>query len=387
MEELRVLGLLCLALSGAGALEVTIPQREYEFARGDNITLPCRFKSKLTNPGLVIISWSLEGLQAGAEETLILSYYSNNKHTDIKAVYEGRVSVLADVATGKADLRLASITLADNKMFQCRIQIPGDDEGTPADTARLVVLVAPSKPLCAIQGNAVYGQNINVTCFSEEGSPPPVYKWVEHDVNNNLRPRDPRTTEKNGALTLYNITRETSGFFVCTSSNKIRSASCNLTLAVMPPTMNVAAVAGGIAAGAGALILLGILIYCCCCREKKGKQEEYAMGVQEDEYRDKAPERNGESRAERQDDYDERSERGHDRRSEYDDRRSEYDDRRSEYDDRRRDYDDRRSDYDDRRSDYSDRRERYDDRRYDDDDRARPPAPPNNKPQRMDYDD
>lgn len=45
-----------------------------------------------------------------------------------------------DVATGKADLKLNFITLTDNKVFECRVQIPGDDEGKLADTAKLVVL-------------------------------------------------------------------------------------------------------------------------------------------------------------------------------------------------------------------------------------------------------
>lgn len=150
--------------------------------------------------------------------------------------------------------------------------------------------------------------------------------------------------------------------------------------------------------------------------------------MHEEEYRDKEPARNGESRnpdgqediqnyddssvrspPDRRDHYEERSERDYDRRSDYDDgrsdyndRRRDYDDRRSDYDDRRSDYDDRRRDYDDRRSDYDDRRDRYNDRyddrrdrRYDDDRYDEPyddrdsdrPRVPNNKPERRDYDD
>lgn len=41
-------------------------------------------------------------------------------------------------------------------------------------------------------------------------------------------------SSENGVLSLYNITAETSGFFICTSTNEIKSATCNLTLAVMP---------------------------------------------------------------------------------------------------------------------------------------------------------
>ena len=37
-----------------------------------------------------------------------------------------------------------------------------------------------------------------------------------------------------GILSLYNISMDTSGYFICTSKNKIRSASCNITLKVLP---------------------------------------------------------------------------------------------------------------------------------------------------------
>ncbi|XP_023270348.1 cell surface A33 antigen-like [Seriola lalandi dorsalis] len=374
--KISSLTLLCLVLSGVGALNVNIPLETYEHARGDNITLPCSFKPSkpLTPEKLVIISWSAEAEKANAKETLILTHYSTGT-TDIKSLYEGRVSVDIDIPSGKADLKLSSITLADNKVFECRVQIPKDDEGKPADTARLVVLVAPSTPICKIQGKTEYGQNINLTCLSEEGSPPPTYKWESRDVQNAPRAAHPRTTTNGGILSLYNISKETSGFFICTSSNKIRSATCNVTLAVMPPSMNIGSTAGIIAAVVAFLIILIIVIYCCCCR-KKNKEEEYAMGVREEEFHDKEPvsetgraDGQDDKPADRRDRYEERSERGYDHRKDYDDRRSDYDDRRSDYDDRRSNYDDRRSDYNDRRSDYNDRRSDYEDRRTDYDDR------------------
>lgn len=70
----------------------------------------------------------------------ILTFYSTKARPDIAADYEGRVSHDIDIATGKANLKISKITLAENKEFQCRVLIPGDDEGTPADNARLVVL-------------------------------------------------------------------------------------------------------------------------------------------------------------------------------------------------------------------------------------------------------
>ncbi|KAI4830906.1 hypothetical protein KUCAC02_002507 [Chaenocephalus aceratus] len=388
-RRMYTLTLLSLVLSGVGAIVVSIPEKVYEFARGDNITIPCTFKPK-GPPKYVVILWSVEAAVVGAKEINIVTYYSDDDTTDIKALYEGRLSLDVDVPAGKANLKLSNIKLEDNKLFECRLLIPLDDEGTPAATTRLVVLVAPSTPICKMQGKAEYGKNVNLTCLSKEGSPTPTYTWQSQDVRSMPRVRDPRTTDKGGILSLYNISKDTSGYYVCTSTNKIRSASCNITLTVMPPSMNIGSTAGIIGGVVALLIVLIIVIYCCCCKKKK-KEEEYAMGVREEEFSDKEPARNGDGRrpdghedpqgyddssvrrspVERNDRNEERSERDYDRRKDNEDGRSDYNDRRSDYDDRRSDYDDRRSDYDDRRDRPSDRNERYDDDPHHDDRRDR----------------
>ncbi|KAM6979918.1 glycoprotein A33 (transmembrane), paralog a [Aplochiton taeniatus] len=424
-----------------GAIQVTIPQKLYEVARGDNVTIPCSFIPKTPKPGTVIVTWSLVEDITTAQESTVINYFSNSDTLDVTDQYKGKASLDIDIATGKANLQLAAVTLDENHIFRCHILIPGDNAGKPEANTRLVVLVAPSTPDCKVVGNMEYGQDITLTCKSAEGSPDPAYKWAIRDVNNQTRAPDPKTTDLGGVLSLFNISLTTSGYYTCTSSNKIRSASCSLTLKVMPPSMNVgstAAIIGGVAA---AVLLLVVIIYCCCRRKKKEEAEEYAMGAPEaaefhddkeepaanggkvrDEALRGAPERDLKSSPvpeQERDRYEARSERDYDRRSEYTDRRSEYDDRRSEYDDRRSEYTDRRSEYADRRSDFDDQRsDRYDRRdrnpdrreRYDDDprrdvtkvrrsnedlydepydERPRPPRlpAPANKPARMDYDD
>ncbi|XP_041936301.1 glycoprotein A33 (transmembrane), paralog a [Alosa sapidissima] len=376
------------------AITVNIPQDNYEFARGDNITLPCSFTTKVASPQ-AIVTWTVEGDEG--EERTILTYYSFSQTLDITEVYEGRVDLLHNIAAGKADLKLNNIALADNKKFECKIQVPKDDEGKPADTARLVVLVAPSPPICAVEGKQEYGRDIKLTCRSEEGSPPPIYKWQSHDVRNTPRPLLPRATDQGGVLSLFNISMETSGYYICTSSNKIRSATCNMTLSVMPMTMNMGMTAGIIGGVVAAILSLILIIYCCCCRKKK-VVEEYAMGEPEGgKYHDGEPaeespinaERGNRERALDGDRPYERSESDYDGQSDYNHRsdRSHRDDHRDErYDDR---YDDRRDRHNDRYDDH------YDDRRdsdqYDDDrsssrnrynDRGGPPSVPINKPSR-----
>uniref|UniRef100_A0A3B4A8L1 Ig-like domain-containing protein n=1 Tax=Periophthalmus magnuspinnatus TaxID=409849 RepID=A0A3B4A8L1_9GOBI len=188
---------------------------------------------------------------------------------DISPDYEGRASLDIDSSKLTSALHLTKVTMGDNGNFQCSVLIPGDDEGTSAATTFVLVLVPPSSPVCRIQGKAEYWQNITLTCVSEEGSPVPQYKWKTYSVENIPRAFPPKTTEKDGALSLRNISREMSGFYVCTSANRIGSVSCNLTLAVMPGGSMSGATVGIIGGVVGAVLLLAIVIFCCYRQKKK----------------------------------------------------------------------------------------------------------------------
>lgn len=55
--------------------------------------------------------------------------------------------------------------------------------------------VPPSKPDCGIEGETVIGNNIQLTCQSEEGSPAPQYSWKSYDIQNKERPTPPGNRE------------------------------------------------------------------------------------------------------------------------------------------------------------------------------------------------
>ncbi|XP_051982425.1 glycoprotein A33 (transmembrane), paralog a [Xyrauchen texanus] len=368
-------------------MNVEIPNKEYKVARGDNVTVPCTFKVPAADLS-VIVTWSTLDLDAPDDPSkTILTYFNPSKVTVTKA-YKGRASLVHDIPKGFANLQLSRVTSADTRNYECKVQVEAEEDGSLSDTAKVIVLVAPSPPDCKVVGVAEFGQNINLTCFSHEGTPKPIYKWQSHNVNNIPRPNPPKATDQNGVLSLYNVSQDTSGFYICTSTNEIRSAKCNLTLAVMPPSMNIASTAGIIGGIVAVIVLLGIIVFCCRRCRRKEKAEEYAMGSPEGgEFTDKEPEGKAEDHEEHvsyeeerrvksavkpQDPRDDRSERSYGRRSDYDDRKDEYsyrqDDRRERYD-RDDHYDDRRDRYDDRRDrsndHYDDRRDRSDDR-YDD---------------------
>ncbi|XP_016307477.1 glycoprotein A33 (transmembrane), paralog a [Sinocyclocheilus anshuiensis] len=399
--------LLCAGVHMTSGMTVNIPDKVYKIARGDNVVIPCTFTPSAT---LSSISWTTDPDVKDEPEINVVGYFTTGSKTKVYNKYKGRANIEVDLQKGTANLQLQSVTSADTRDYECKVQDPDDEEGRLSDKASLVVLVAPSQPICNVVGKAEYFQNIELTCRSEEGTPTPTYKWQSYNVNNVPRPLPLKASEQNGALSLVNISMDTSGYYICTSTNEIRSAKCNVTLRVDPPSLNMASTAGIIGGVVGVAVFVGIIICCCCyCRRRREKAEEYAMRTPEGgEFTDKDPVEKEDDRdehvnyeeerrvksADRLDLPDDRSERSYDRRSDYDDRRDHYtdrrddrsdrrerydrDDRRDRYDDGREHYDDRRDRYDDRRDHYDDRRDRYDSDRYDS--RDRPPSIPPNKP-------
>ena len=63
--------------------------------------------------------------------------------------------------------------------------------------------VAPSRPVCGIQGTAEYWDNISLSCMSEEGSPSPTYKWKSYSVLNAPRPLPPRANESRPFICIH----------------------------------------------------------------------------------------------------------------------------------------------------------------------------------------
>ncbi|XP_070694563.1 cell surface A33 antigen [Pempheris klunzingeri] len=271
----RKLFLILTVLPCCRSLQVSIPEAEYEVAKGGDIILTCSFVPARPVSNALVLTWAADPDNVDDPMQAVATYFINNQ-VDIAPAYESRATMEVDIANQVSRLRLTRVTMKDSRRFQCSVMIPNDDEGTTAATTYLLVLEPPSVPICGIQGKAEYFQNISITCMSQEGSPKPVYEWTTYNTENIQRTFPPKTTEKDGVLSLFNISRETSGFYVCTATNRIGSASCNLTLAVMPGSMMIgstAAIIGGVLAG---VVVLGILIFCCC--RKKGKKDKNAEG-------------------------------------------------------------------------------------------------------------
>ncbi|XP_053561840.1 cell surface A33 antigen [Bombina bombina] len=263
--------IVCTVLTSISAIVVQTPTKVVESARGQSAVLPCKYQTSTIGRKSGSVEWKRLPSQ---EEVTILFF---NDITTNGSNYQDRVSFNGNVNADDATITINQLRMEDNGTYQCDVKISTDRQGTSFASLDLVVLVAPTKPNCGIAGTAEYGQVITLTCASSEGSPIPDYSWKSFSPDNQER-QLPLTSERvAGGLTLKNISMDTSGFFICTAKNKVGSDFCNLTLAVMPPSMNIAFYAGIIGGSVGGIIVLGIIAYCCCCRDKDKGEYDYEM--------------------------------------------------------------------------------------------------------------
>ncbi|XP_019381254.1 PREDICTED: cell surface A33 antigen isoform X1 [Gavialis gangeticus] len=258
-----------LALATAHGSTVTAPDKEVKVARGNNVTLRCEFRTAGTAESGDFVYW--RKIQTTHEA--ITRYFDGFiRHG---ASYKDRIYFSGNPDTGDLSITLTEVTMDDNGTYVCGAHLRMETV-EPAHVA-LLVLVAPSIPDCAIHGTPEYGQTVNLTCNSREGSPKPVYTWKSFNMQNQPQPLQATEGQQ---ITLKNVSAETSGFYICTSTNSIGHQFCNITVNIMPPSMNFALYAGVIGGVVAAIIVIGILGYCCCCRTTKDK--DYEMTERED---------------------------------------------------------------------------------------------------------
>ncbi|XP_020830366.1 cell surface A33 antigen [Phascolarctos cinereus] len=252
----------------AYTISVQTPTKVLRVARGENATLPCLYETTVTgrngfiqwdkplmDPPIQVLVWSFSSQQ----------YTFGNQYTD-------RVRLSGNYMYNDASITISQLTMDDNGTYECLLMLDGDLTENRQARMDLVVLVPPSIPECSIEGETIYGNNILLNCQSKEGSPAPQYSWKSFDIENKERLLSPPATGND--LLLKNITYDTSGYYICTSTNEMGTESCNITVAVRLPSMNIALYAGIAGGVVAAFIIIGIIAYCCCCRNEKEKDSE-----------------------------------------------------------------------------------------------------------------
>ncbi|XP_008846480.1 cell surface A33 antigen [Nannospalax galili] len=263
-----VLWALCAVWVAVDAISVETPSDVLRAARGKSVTLPCSYSTSAQDRD-GFIQWD-KLLRTHSERVVTWKFLS--KSYIYGDLYDNRVRVSSNPEKSDASITIDQLTMDDNGTYECSVSLMSDLVGTSRSRIRLLVLVPPSIPDCGIQGETVIGNNIQLTCQSAEGSPSPEYSWKSYNTQNQQRPVAQPVPGQ--PLVLKNISTDISGYYICTSSNEVGTESCNITVTVRPPSMNVALYAGIAGGMIGALIIIGIIVYCCCFREKEDKAED-----------------------------------------------------------------------------------------------------------------
>ncbi|XP_034270046.1 cell surface A33 antigen [Pantherophis guttatus] len=248
------------------AVSVSASSKAVQVNKGNNVTLPCNFESTAAEAK---VSWWGKPSGSNRMEELARKWFDGTEN--FAPAYQRRVRFSNDFEKGDAGITLVKVTTEDNGTYECLVDIRNVFPSKSIEV-ELLVLVEPSNPVCEIIGKPEYGQNINLTCNSVEGFPEPKYTWQSYDIQNQSRPLEGIAV--GGMLMLKNVSVNTNGYYICLSQNVIGQNKCNITVAVRPPSMNIALYAGIIGGILAAVIIISVLVYCCCCKKSKNKDYE-----------------------------------------------------------------------------------------------------------------
>ncbi|XP_067896957.1 cell surface A33 antigen-like [Heterodontus francisci] len=267
---------LFFVLTAVSAMTVQVPQSQIEVGRGDDLQLKCQYTTNMAERIGLNVEWYLLPDDPDGELTDVVQYFFGGVYKAGK-LYTARANFSGDVEKDDCSITIKNTRMTDSGSYEVEVKMPFDLEGDRKDRIEVTVLVPPSKPVCEIEGKAEFGQTVKLTCHSKEGSPKPTYSWQSFNTLQQPRALPHMSSQESDGLILKNLSADTSGFFICTSRNKIKAVTCNITLAVTPPSMNIGFYAGIIGGAIAAIIILGIIVYCCCCRDNGKAPENYEM--------------------------------------------------------------------------------------------------------------
>ncbi|XP_068441858.1 immunoglobulin superfamily member 11 [Clinocottus analis] len=264
------------------ALDVTV-SKDILVARGQAAVLHCSFTTSAALNNLNIIWMVTPRSNANQPEQVII--YQGGQVFSLAKHLDGRVGFVAPMPSTSASIFINNTQLSDTGTYQCLVNnLP--DRGGNIGVIGLTVWVPPSVPACRIQGTLDVGSDIMLLCSSEEGIPTPSYSWEKLDALPKL-PHNAMQDQKQGTVTMRNISTSTSGLYQCTSSNDIGKSTCLLNLQVVAPQpQSVGLIAGTIATGILAVIICSLLVVVTLFywkNKNKYDEEEIPNEIREDD--------------------------------------------------------------------------------------------------------
>ncbi|XP_062906938.1 immunoglobulin superfamily member 11 isoform X1 [Mobula hypostoma] len=254
-------------------LEVTVGSTSVKVARGQTAVLPCTFKTNAALTQLNVIWTVTPRSNANQPEQVIL--YQGGQVISGASHFNSRVGFVITMPSLSASIFINNSQLSDTGTYQCLVNNPPDRGERNIGVLGLSVLVPPAIPLCRLQGAVAVGNDVTLTCSSEEGLPLPTYSWEKLDSIAKLPPMSVED-KMQGTLILRNISTAINGLYQCTVTNVMGSHNCAIDLQVIEPQLqHVGIIAGAVITGI-LVLLLGIIfvIVILFYRRSKNKYEE-----------------------------------------------------------------------------------------------------------------
>ncbi|KAM9469536.1 V-set and immunoglobulin domain-containing protein 2-like isoform 1-T1 [Clarias gariepinus] len=214
------------------------------------------------------LEWRYAAPGTPAVQAKRVLYYNGNLYWVNS--WESRIALVQNPpVSGVASVKILSVQPSDSGLYICDVTNPHDWSGSGQGLINLTVLVAPSVPVCELNGRTYVGNDVTLTCHSSQGVPMPIYSWTRDTNTAPLPPNSFIADQRTGSLLLSNLTADFTGTYTCKASNDQGQAACSIALKVAHGSTAVA-VAGALM-GVFLLVLLitAAAVYFFFCYKKR----------------------------------------------------------------------------------------------------------------------
>ncbi|XP_056399407.1 V-set and immunoglobulin domain-containing protein 2 isoform X1 [Hyla sarda] len=247
------------------SVTVITPERTVVGKAGSTVVLPCQYSTTVGSQ--FVVEWKFLPGNTQTAKWQQIYYYSDGTTYKPGSQADRLTAVHHTPTSGAASIQLTDISSLDNGTYVCEVNNPPDFSGSGSGIIQLSVLVPPTSPSCHANGNAITGHDITLSC-SSTGNPTPVYGWTMVGTKTALLPGI-LENEVTGSLLLTNLSAPMSGTYLCTASNEMGKATCEVTISVSGAS-EAGVVAGAVIGVLLALILIAaILLYLFCYRNRR----------------------------------------------------------------------------------------------------------------------
>ncbi|XP_046719225.1 V-set and immunoglobulin domain-containing protein 2-like isoform X1 [Silurus meridionalis] len=233
---------------------------------GSEAELSCTYSTQVSEGFTLEWRYAADGTPAVQAQRVL---YYNGKLYWVGS-WENKIALLQNPpVSGVASLKIHNVQPSDSGLYICDVTNPNDWSGSGQGLINLTVLVAPSVPVCELNGHTYLGDDATLTCHSSQGVPTPIYSWTREKETEPLPPNSIVADQRTGSLLLSNLSTAFSGTYMCRASNDLGEAACSIAVKVAHGSS--AAVVGGVLMGLFLLVLLiaAVVVYFFFCYKKR----------------------------------------------------------------------------------------------------------------------